>query len=174
MGPQPTDGHIVVGVDGSAASLAALQWAGREAGLRSSALHVVHVWEDEARHWAPYASATFRRRRAGARQSAGARLEELAEAALGAHPEVNMVVEVADGLPARILLDRAARADLLVLGSPSDPAPDTLGPVAQVCLRHAPCPVVVVSVEKARGAAASPGNAASPHRNPVGATPVLA
>jgi nucleotide-binding universal stress UspA family protein len=34
---------------------------------------------------------------------------------------------------------------MLVLGS-AGCAPDGIGPVARACLRHAPCPVVVVSV----------------------------
>jgi nucleotide-binding universal stress UspA family protein len=37
--------RIVVGVDGSAGSGAALQWAMREAKLRGVTLHVVHAWE---------------------------------------------------------------------------------------------------------------------------------
>ena len=40
------------------ASLAALRWAVREAGLRESALQVVRAWEDAAKRVAPYASHT--------------------------------------------------------------------------------------------------------------------
>jgi nucleotide-binding universal stress UspA family protein len=35
---------------------------------------------------------------------------------------------------------------MLVLGTATGRAPDGIGPVARACLRHAPCPVVVVSV----------------------------
>jgi nucleotide-binding universal stress UspA family protein len=38
-------GRIVVGVDGSEGSLAALRWAAAEAILRGDVLHVVTVWE---------------------------------------------------------------------------------------------------------------------------------
>jgi hypothetical protein len=86
---------------------------------------------------------------------------------------MDMVVEVVDGLPARILLDRAAGADLLVIGGPSGQAADMLGPVAQVCLRHAPCPVVVVSVERAASAVPSPASSNS-RRLPIGAGAALA
>src|SRR6202023_1378930 len=51
--------RIVVGVDGSIASLAALRWAVREAGLRESALQVVRAWEDTAKRVAPYASHAY-------------------------------------------------------------------------------------------------------------------
>jgi nucleotide-binding universal stress UspA family protein len=56
-------------------------------------------------------------------------------------------VRVAEGLAARVLLDHAVGAELLVLGSATRCAPDGIGPVARACLRRAPCPVVVVSVE---------------------------
>src|SRR5664280_3894880 len=36
--------HIVVGIEGTNASEAALQWAVREAGLRECPLTVVHAW----------------------------------------------------------------------------------------------------------------------------------
>ena len=47
--------YLVVGVHGSAASYAALQWAAREAKLRETSLLVVRAWEDQAA--APYAPA---------------------------------------------------------------------------------------------------------------------
>jgi nucleotide-binding universal stress UspA family protein len=48
--------RIVVGVDGSAASQAALRWAAGEAGLRRAGLLVIHVWDRTRRQIAPYAT----------------------------------------------------------------------------------------------------------------------
>ena len=48
--------RVVVGVSGSLASKAALQWAAAEAALRGATLHVVRAWEP-ARRTAPYAVA---------------------------------------------------------------------------------------------------------------------
>jgi nucleotide-binding universal stress UspA family protein len=65
-------------------------------------------------------------------------------------PGVEVSVEVVDGLAARILLDRCADADMLILGTSSD-APGALrsaGPVIRACLRRAPCPVVVISADQ--------------------------
>src|SRR5580693_7707866 len=39
----PATGRILVGIDGSPASVAAVRWAGREAQLRGMRVHVVHV-----------------------------------------------------------------------------------------------------------------------------------
>ena len=63
-------------------------------------------------------------------------------------PGVQMRTEVVDGLAARVLLDRAAGADMLVLGTASDTtgALRSAGPVIRACLRRASCPVVVISV----------------------------
>ena len=51
---QPGRQRIVVGVDRSAAALAALRWAVAEAHLRDAMLHVVHAWEPVT-YRAPYA-----------------------------------------------------------------------------------------------------------------------
>jgi nucleotide-binding universal stress UspA family protein len=139
--------RIVVGVDGSTGSLAALRWAEREAGLRDAALHVLRAWEDTTKRVAPYASHAHPPGGQEDHQSAAAGLKADVAAVLGPAPEVTVDARVAEGLAARVLLDHAVGADLLVLGSATRCAPDGIGPVARACLRHAPCPVVVVSVE---------------------------
>jgi nucleotide-binding universal stress UspA family protein len=83
------------------------------------------------------------------RLMAGARLAEAVRPALAGLSEVTVTVKVAEGLTARVLLDHAATAELLVLGSAATDGPQAVGPVAQACLRHAPCPVVVVSAAMA-------------------------
>jgi nucleotide-binding universal stress UspA family protein len=44
-GPRTPRGGIVVGVDGSPGSLAALRWAIREAAARGLAVHAVAAWD---------------------------------------------------------------------------------------------------------------------------------
>ena len=136
---------IIVGVHGSVASLAALRWAAREAALRRVTLHVVRAWEDQGRHLAPYALL----RLPGSRESRAAAnlsLEQAVRVVADESPLVTVTAEVADGPPARVLIDRAAHAGLLVVGSA---ARDVLGPVTRVCLHRAPCPVVLISVHGA-------------------------
>jgi hypothetical protein len=62
-------------------------------------------------------------------------------------PDVLVHTEVADGLAARVLLERCSGADMLVLGTTADMpgAAWSPGPVTRACLRRAPCPVVVIS-----------------------------
>jgi nucleotide-binding universal stress UspA family protein len=61
-------------------------------------------------------------------------------------PDVQVVTRVVQGNPAQVLLDAAAGAQMLVLGSRGHGtlAGMLLGSVSQHCVQHAPCPVVVV------------------------------
>ncbi|HWG65054.1 MAG TPA: universal stress protein [Streptosporangiaceae bacterium] len=137
--------RILVGVQGSTASLAALRWGAREAELRGARLDVVRAWENPARRVAPYASHSRAPDGQENETVALAILNEMIEAEFGPTTPGGLSIDVAEGLPARVLLDHAAGAELLVLGSASRSALDGPGPVARACLRHAPCPVVVVS-----------------------------
>jgi nucleotide-binding universal stress UspA family protein len=141
--------HIVAGVHGSPASLAALRWAAREAELRDVGLLVVRAWEDPSKRRAPYASPAGHQALEEDRLMAGARLADAVRSTLDRLSAVTVTVKVAEGLTARVLLDHAEGAELLVLGSAATAGPHAVGPVAQACLRHAPCPVVVVSADMA-------------------------
>jgi nucleotide-binding universal stress UspA family protein len=62
------------------------------------------------------------------------------------HPGVRVRTDIAEGLAARVLLDHALDADMLVLGRTSY-GPDpyrAAGPVTRACLRASACPVVVI------------------------------
>ncbi len=170
----PTSGRILVGIDGSPASVAAVRWAGREAQLRGMRVHVVHVRDQQlpTPHYAPQP-------RAGepgqAGPAAGETLQAVVDEALGTQPSAGVKVEMADGLPARVLIDRSVGAEMLVLGSTSHaqstgPATppvqcrSSLGPVARDCLHAAPCPVVVVrSGDVSAGESAGPGEREAVH-----------
>jgi nucleotide-binding universal stress UspA family protein len=143
----PAVQQLVVGVDGSAESVAALRWACREASLRGAEVHAVHARETQYYSVPSYV--------VPAQQSSPAdvpvSVDELVRSvAADDAPGVEVSVEVVDGLAARILLDRCADADMLILGTSSD-APGALrsaGPVIRACLRRAPCPVVVISADQ--------------------------
>ncbi len=133
--------RIVVGVDGSAESAVALRWACREASLRGVEVHAVHAREAPCHSMASYAVPALA-------QADDADVEVMWRSVMpDLDPDVQVRTEVADGLAARVLLERCAGADMLVLGTAGD-VPGALrsaGPVIRACLRRAPCPVVIIS-----------------------------
>jgi nucleotide-binding universal stress UspA family protein len=133
---------IVVGVDGSPASVEALRWAAGVAQTRHCELVAVGVWEPHAMaSYAPSAVASV-----DARERAEHALTTAVRDVAAAAPSVRVRQVPAAGLAARVLLRQAQGADLLVLGGRRHATPFTpaAGPVALACLRCAPCPVVVV------------------------------
>ena len=113
----PAVRRITVGVDGSAESFVALQWACREASLRGAQVHAVHVREAQCHSLASYAVPVT----ASPDDSSADSIEDLVRAVQADQaPSVEVLIEVVDGLAARILLDRCTGADMLVLGTASD------------------------------------------------------
>lgn len=144
----------MVGVDGTAASAAAVCWAILEARLRQASVHLVFAYDHDRRSRAPYAG------RSGAPRpdednAAGTVLSAAEQQASQALPPGRLSSELADGSPARVLIDRSAGAELLVLGSaypagqPASGASPAMGSVARSCLYGAACPVVVVAASRA-------------------------
>ncbi len=137
--------RIVVGVDGSAESVAALRWACREASLRAAQVVAVLALESVCHQVASYAVPVSRQpgRSWGAARDV---LRRSVSEALSLFPGISVRTEIAEGLAARVLLDQAANADMLVLGRSSHGADPyrAAGPVIRVCLRAARCPVVIV------------------------------
>ena len=142
--------RIVVGVDGSAASAAAVRWAVREARLRHATVHLVCAFDSDTRLRAPYASWSWVTREDERYAAARALLSATAELARPRLPPGRITTELAHEPPVRALLDRAADAEMLVLGTTRFPResgqpPRAVGPVARACLRLVHCPVVVVA-----------------------------
>jgi nucleotide-binding universal stress UspA family protein len=142
-------GRIVVGVDGTSASAAAVRWAVGEARLRQASVHLVFAYDRERDSHAPYAA----RLEPQPDEGRAARMALLAaeRRARKALPPRRLSAELANGSPSKVLIDRSAGAELLVLGSayPQDwsagQALAPMGPVARACLHSAACPVVVVA-----------------------------
>ncbi|MFJ8471950.1 universal stress protein [Kitasatospora sp. NPDC094011] len=133
-------GLIVVGVDGSAPALAAARWAARLAGLTGGPLEAVAVWDFPCLYGehglVPPALDGFEPEHRAARI-----LDETA-----AHCAVPLRRHLKAGPPGPALVTAAAGAALLVLGNRGHGTPPEvpLGTVAQYCLCHASCPVVIV------------------------------
>jgi nucleotide-binding universal stress UspA family protein len=126
-------GPVVAGVDGSAASRAVLAFASEEAALRRVPLIAACALTD-----------------APGRIGGAGRLEEEFSSLVTSwekeHPGVPVLRQVTHGTPRAVLLDAAAEAQLLIVGSRGRGGIRgmTLGSVATVLAHHAPCPVGIV------------------------------
>jgi nucleotide-binding universal stress UspA family protein len=137
--PAPRTGPdvVVVGVDGSAASMAALDWAVAEASRDARALHVVVAHERPP--WASYAPPA--RDEAPEEQ----KLSELVETVRPHLRKARADLVVRKGRLEQVLLWESADAGLLVVGR--EAAWPEIGPLARTCVANAHCPVVVVTRE---------------------------
>ena len=139
---------IVVGVDGSDGSTAALEFAAEEAALRKAPLRIVAAWDVPA---AVYGSGFTPAVDAGTLEALGGRMQELADEAAAAakklQPSIEVEAAAVAGQPADVLLERAAGAGLIVVGRRGLGGFKTLllGSVSQQVVHHATCPVVVVN-----------------------------
>ncbi|RST09731.1 universal stress protein [Streptomyces sp. WAC05374] len=102
---------IVVGVDGSAESLAAADWAAHEAVLRGVPLRVVHAWL-----WQPLDVPVVQDRETQA-ESANAVLREAVTRVAGRYPDLALTSEVVQDTAVAALLGEAEDSGMLVLGS---------------------------------------------------------
>jgi nucleotide-binding universal stress UspA family protein len=152
MSETPTKYGVLIGVDGSAQSDAAISWAAREASLRNEPVTLVHAvqpvvvswpisgeqttvadWQDEnARHVIKHA-----------REMLSAALDE------SRPPEVRTEVLYSHVVDA--LVDTSKNARMIVVGSHGRGALGRLllGSVSSGVLRHAHCPVAVIHADDA-------------------------
>ncbi|MEU4422990.1 universal stress protein [Actinoplanes sp. NPDC024001] len=133
---------IIIGVDGTDMSTAALRWAAREAEHRGVPLRIVHVldWDWNSNRYDFGGTRFETARRLAERVPASA-----ARTALDVAPGIGIETDVLIGNPAARLID-IEDADLLVVGHRGRGgfAGLLLGSVSQRAATHASCPVVVV------------------------------
>jgi nucleotide-binding universal stress UspA family protein len=148
-------GTIVVGVDGSAPSLAALRWAADEAKLRDARLVAVHAWAFippaplAEPGLAPIPAADLPAQLEAQQDAAEAEFAAAIEEAFPERPPVEIERKLIENDPAEALESESKTADLVVVGSRgrSGIAAALLGSVSRHVVDHATCPVVVVKGE---------------------------
>lgn len=135
---------IVVGLDGSEASLEALGFALEEARSHGSELKAVKAWNVPPLAYGPVWSVPIHV--GDYAKIAQAELDKSLELAGAADSGVTVKPVLREGQPADILCAEAKGADLLVLGSRGLGGFRglLLGSVSQQCANHAPCPVVII------------------------------
>ncbi len=144
--PPPAHGPVVVGVDGSPASESALAIAFDEASLRGADLVAVHTWiefsSDSAYAYAHQFIVDWDVIETRERELLAERLAGWQER----YPDVTVRRVVTRDRPVRCLLEHAADAQLLVVGSRGHSGLPgmLLGSTSQALIYHAPCPLLVV------------------------------
>ena len=138
----PDAGRIVVGIDGSRTSIAALEYACQRAESTGETVVALHAWRVRAPStdvWKAEARSvdTKERELLLAESIAGVRVD---------HPDVRLEQEVVAVAPDHCLVDASASASLVVVGSRGLGffSGMLLGSVSQAVLHRATCPVAVV------------------------------
>ncbi|KID31562.1 universal stress protein [Prauserella rugosa] len=136
------DGPVVVGVDGSGVSTAAVGMAFRAASVLGARLVAVHAWADVEYDWG------FPEMAEGSTREQTEQVV-LSEALAGwpeRFPDVEVERVVVPGRPRQHLLERAQGARLLVVGSRGRGGfrGMLLGSTSQSVIHHAGCPVMIV------------------------------
>lgn len=167
--PASPTGRVVVGVDGSAVSAAAIRFAYHEAARRHVGITAVHA---------------VRPTRQPAPLRVPADIVEQVEQQLFAAameskrvlvPAVDLEMKVVHSHPAQALLRASDAADLIVVGSHGRGgfAGMFLGSVGQAVLQHAACPVAVVRPQRARIVKSLPASRPSLQLAPPNRLPAL-
>lgn len=141
----PVPHRIVVGVDGSPGSAVALAWAADQATLTDASLEVLMAWRhpEQVEHMGDAVDTLDSERKS--------LMDEMLEPVLHAHPTLDVHPSIVHADPAPFLVNASLGADLLVVGAQgrSELSGLLLGSVADYCVGHSHCPVLV-----ARGAVA--------------------
>ncbi|MGO8967429.1 universal stress protein [Mycobacterium sp.] len=138
---------IIVGVDGSPASDAAVGWAAHDAVMRGVPLTLIHVQDPATRTWS---QAKVLEEVAGWQKAEGGGI--LANASKIAHDianetsQITINGELLFSAPGPALVDRSEGAELIVVGTDGRGAltRGLLGSVSSGLVRHAGCPVAVI------------------------------
>ena len=147
---RPASGPVVVGIDGSAASVEALHWAAAEAGRRRAPLEVVHAWRIPP-CGAPPTPSMITVLQEAARHTLDQALADPALAGVDADGHLGC------GGATQRLVYAAQDASLVVVGTHGKGALQrvVLGSTSRQLAHHTPCPLVVVPPSSRRPGARS-------------------
>ncbi|WP_405691584.1 universal stress protein [Streptomyces sp. NBC_00057] len=143
-GIEGTHGRILVGVGESEGGEAAVRFAFREAGARGCVLDAVHAWRCPAHNRAdPRRTASEHLYH---KERAATLIDEAVAEFVRDHPTVRLHSAAVEETAAKVLVQRSAAADLIVVGAHRRRGHLglQLGRVAHTLLHHADCPVAVV------------------------------
>jgi len=128
-------GSVVVGIDGSNESMAALDWAAEFAARFDHSLAIIVTWHlptPTAHGRTGFSDADFHTWADEVISTASMRVAER-------HPSLRIDQRVVEGSPGEALVNSSGEASLLVVGTRR-----RLGTVSSYCAHYASCPVVIV------------------------------
>jgi nucleotide-binding universal stress UspA family protein len=137
---------VVVGVDGSAESVAALRWAARYATAAGARVQALLAWHYPGAVGGPPTGITPEPVRDQTEEQMHQALDEAIAKAYAGQDASGVEKSTAYGHPAQALIEISREADLLVVGSHGHGAFTGMlvGSVSIHCVTNAYCPVVVV------------------------------
>jgi nucleotide-binding universal stress UspA family protein len=136
-------GRVLLGVGDTESDSAAVRFAFREAAVRDCVLDVVRAWRSPS----PEGAVSSSGEPSGSRERQAADfLDATIEPAVRAHPDVKVRRSALEGPAHKVLIEKSAATDLLVVGARRRHSQIgmQLGRVAHRALHHATCPVAVV------------------------------
>jgi nucleotide-binding universal stress UspA family protein len=143
MSQSPSPRPVVVGVDGSVASLKAVDWAARECERRHLPMHLVHAWDTD------FSNEMLASVRPLVEQQARDVLRVAADRARQAAPDVPVRRRQERTRPATALVEASQVADTVVVGTRGlgTIRGALVGATSVQLAAHAACPVVVVPAD---------------------------
>ncbi|MFD0918161.1 universal stress protein [Saccharopolyspora rosea] len=140
------DGGVVVGVDSSASAARALEFAAEEARRRQAVLHVVRAWSIRTAPRPADVPASVVPSMEQFQEAVRADTERIVAEHVPDRVTLDLRIHIVHSPSPQALLSASRGADLLVVGHRGRGgfAGLMLGSVAEQCVRHAACPVLVV------------------------------
>lgn len=138
--------EIVVGIDGSSESTAAVAWAAAEAVKRAARLRIVRAWQVETRGRFHFTATPIPDTATDPAKQAREQADHAAALARESSPELDVRVEARGGPAAWTLIENSKDALMLVIGATTRDGLDraVFGSVTTHAVAHARCPVVIV------------------------------
>lgn len=134
-------GKVIVGVDGSPSSKAALRWAARNCEATGNTIEAVIAWEYPRNYgWAVVMEEWH------PDVEADKALQQALDDVFGENRPAGLVASSRRGAARSVLIEASEGAEMLVVGSRGHGGFTglLLGSVSAACAEHAKCPVVVV------------------------------
>ncbi|WP_028267017.1 universal stress protein [Arthrobacter sp. MA-N2] len=146
MNTEPSSNRIIVGVDGSEYSSAALRWAGRMSERLDTPLEVITCVGMPDLFFSSRMETGMTKFSGELEESARQLVEQALDRAFDTDRPENVGITVRFGAPAKVLVEESRNARLLIVGRHGEGGflGQAIGSVSRACAAHSQCPVLLV------------------------------